>query len=137
MNAKFLIAWVVILVLWMVAGIVVHGMLLQPDYLATNLMRPEAEQEQYMVWMIVAHVIMAGAFVWIYSRGKEARPWLGQGLRFGLAVALLAVVPLYLVYYAVQPLPGMLVVKQIVFDTIVTLVLGAVVAFIYRDRAAA
>ena len=97
MNAKFLIAWVVILVLSMVAGIVVHGMLLQPDYMATNLMRPEAEQQQYMVWMIVAHVIMAGAFVWIYSRGKEARPWRGQGLRFGLAVALLAVGPLYMI----------------------------------------
>ncbi len=137
MNAKFLIAWVVILVLSMVAGIVVHGMLLQPDYMATNLMRPEAEQQQYMVWMIVAHVIMAGAFVWIYSRGKEARPWLGQGLRFGLAVALLAVVPLYMIYYCVQPLPGMLVVKQIVFDTIAMLVLGAVVAFLYRDKAAA
>ncbi len=136
MNAKFLIAWLVILVLWMIGDIVVHAILLQPDYLATNLMRPEAEQEQYMVWMIAAHAIMAGAFVWIYSRGREARPWLGQGLRFGLAVALLAMVPGYLIYYCVQPLPGMLVVKQIAFATIVTLVLGAAVAFLYRDQAA-
>ncbi len=134
MNAKFLIAWLVILILWMVGGMVVHGMLLQPEYLATGLMRPEAEQMQYMGWMTAAHAIMAGAFVWIYARGREARPWLGQGLRFGLAVALLAVVPIYLIYYCVQPLPGMLVVKQIVFDTIVTLVLGAAVAFLYRDK---
>jgi hypothetical protein len=87
-----------------------------------------------MVWMLIAHVIMAGAFVWIYSRGKESKPWLGQGLRFGLAVALLAVVPIYLIYYVVQPQPGMLVAKQIVFDTILTLVVGAVAAFIYRDK---
>jgi hypothetical protein len=87
-----------------------------------------------MVWMIAAHAIMAGAFVWIYSRGRETKAWLGQGLRFGLAVALLAVVPIYIVYYCVQPLPGMLVVKQVVFDTIVVLLLGAVVAFLYRDR---
>lgn len=134
MNAKFLVAWLVIFILWMIAGIVVHGILLQADYMATNLMRPESEQQEYMVWMLAAHAIMAGAFVWIYSRGREAKAWLGQGLRFGLAVALLAVVPGYLIYYCVQPLPGILVVKQIVFSTIVMLVLGAVVAFLYRDR---
>ena len=134
MNAKFLVAWLVIFILWMIAGVVVHGILLQADYMATNLMRPEAEQQEYMVWMLAAHAIMAGAFVWIYSRGREAKAWLGQGLRFGLAVALLAVVPGYLIYYCVQPVPGMLVVKQIVFSTIVMLVLGAAVAFLYRDK---
>jgi hypothetical protein len=46
-------------------------------------------------------------------------------------------VPIYLIYYVVQPQPGMLVVKQIVFDTILTLVVGAAVAFIYRDTSAA
>ena len=136
MNAKFLIAWLVIFIVWMAGGYVVHELLLGADYMTTNLMRPKADSEQLLVWMIVAHVIMAGALVWIYSRGKEAKPWLGQGLRFGLAVALLAVVPIYLIYYVVQPLPGMLVVKQIVFDTIVTLVVGALVAFLYRDKVA-
>ena len=63
----------------------------------------------------------------------ENRPWLGQGLRFGLAVALLAVVPIYMIYYVVQPMPGATVVKQIVFDAIVVLVLGALVAYLYRS----
>jgi len=134
MNAKFLVAWLVIFILWLAGGFVVHELLLGADYAATNLMRSEQEAQQLMVWMLVAHVIMAGAFVWIYSRGKESKPWLGQGLRFGLAVALLAVVPIYLIYYVVQPQPGMLVAKQIVFDTILTLVVGAVVAFLYRDK---
>jgi len=31
-------------------------------------------------------------------------------------------------------MPGMLAVKQIAFDTVLTLVLGAVVAFLYRDQ---
>jgi hypothetical protein len=34
----------------------------------------------------------------------------------------------------VQPTPGALAVKQIVFETILTLVLGAVVAFLYRGQ---
>ena len=37
-------------------------------------------------------------------------------------------------YYVVQPMPGMLAVKQIACDTILTLVLGALVAFLYRGQ---
>lgn len=136
MNARFLIAWLLLFILWMAGGFVVHGQLLADEYTATGLMRPVEEQQQYFVWMIIAHLVMAAAFVWIYQRGREAKPWLGQGLRFGLAVALLAVVPIYLIYYTVQPVPGMLALRQIAYDTIVTLVLGGVVAFLYRDKAA-
>ncbi|MGQ0383407.1 MAG: hypothetical protein ACT4UP_01770 [Gammaproteobacteria bacterium] len=136
MNAKFLIASLVIFILWMLAGFAVHGQLLAGEYLETGLMRPVEEQQQYFVWMIIAHLLMAVAFVWIYLRGRESRPWMGQGLRFGLAVSLLACVPIYLIYYCVQPLPGMLVMRQIAYDTIVLLVLGLVVAWLYRDKAA-
>ena len=134
MNKKFFIAWIVLFIAYMAFGITVHGMLLKADYAATGLMRPDAEAEQLVLWMIVAHVLMAGAFTWIYARGVENKPWLAQGLRFGLAVSLLCVVPLYMIYYVVQPMPGMLAVKQIVFDTIATLVLGTIVAFLYRGQ---
>ncbi len=97
-------------------------------------MRPEAEAQQDDAPDVLAHLLMAGAFMWIYVRGVENKPWLGQGLRFGLAVAVLAVMPIYIIYYVVQPTPGILAVKQIVFDTIMTLVLGAVVAFLYRGQ---
>ena len=83
--------------------------------------------------MILAHVIMAGAFVWIYARGVEAKPWVAQGVRFGVAVALLMIVPIYTIYYVVQPMPGMTVVKQIVFDGALMLILGVIVAFMYRQ----
>jgi hypothetical protein len=134
MNIKFLISWLVIFVLWMLGGFAVHAWLLQADYAATGLFRPEEEQQQFMLWMILAHATMAAAFVWIYARGVEAKEWLGQGLRFGLAVSLLAVVPIYLIYYCVLPMPGAVVVKQIIFDTIVTVILGVVVAFLYRGQ---
>lgn len=137
MNAKFLISWLVMFILFMAAGFAVHGTLLSGDYESTGLMRSQAEQQQYFMWMIIAHVFLAGAFTWIYSRGMEpARSWLGQGLRYGLAVACLTAVPYFLIYYTVQPLPGMLVAKQIVFDTICYMVIGAVLAFLYRTRTA-
>jgi len=134
MNKKFLITWLVMFILYFAFGFIVHGVLLSADYAATNLMRPEAEAQKMMHLMILAHLMMAGAFTWIYARGVENKPWLGQGLRFGLAVALLGCVPLYIIYHVVEPVPGSLAVKQIVFDTIATLILGAVVAFLYRGQ---
>ena len=134
MNKKFLIAWLVVFVVMMLGGMVIHGMLLQDEYMATGLMRPEAEQEGFMAWMVLAHVMMAGAFTWIYARGVENKPWLGQGLLFGLALALFCTVPIYLIYYCVQPVPEMLVIRQIAYDLILMLVVGAVVAFLYRGQ---
>jgi hypothetical protein len=136
MNKKFFIAWLVIFIAWMAGSFVVHGVLLHDDYARLpNLFRSEAEAQHYFPLMILAHVIMSGAFVWIYSRGVEASPWLPQGIRFGLAVALLTVVPTYTIYYVVQPMPGMTVVKQIVFNGILMLILGVVAAFMYRPPA--
>ena len=135
MNKKFVIAWLVIFVLWMAGSFVVHGVLLHDDYAKLpNLFRPDAESQQYFPLMVLAHLIMAGAFVWIYARGVEAKPWVNQGLRFGLVIALLTVVPSYTIYYVVQPMPGVHVIKQIVFDGILLLVLGIVVAFMHHGR---
>lgn len=135
MNKRFFIAWLVVFVVWMMGDFVVHGLLLSADYAKLpNLFRPEAESQQYLPWMLVAHVIMAGAFVWIYARGAEAKPWLSQGVRFGLATALLTAVPTYMIYYVVQPMPVALVVKQIIFATVLLLILGAVAAFMFRGQ---
>ena len=133
MNKQFLFSWIVVFVVWMAGSFVVHGMLLHDDYARLpNLFRPEAEAQQYLPFMILAHVVMAAAFTWIYSRGQEAKAWLPQGLRFGLAIALLTVIPTYTIYYVVQPMPGMHVVKQIVYDSILLLILGAAVAYMRR-----
>jgi hypothetical protein len=134
MNKKFLIGWLVIFIAWMVGSFVVHAVLLNNDYMQLpNLFRPEADAQQYFPWMIVAHVILAAAFVWIYARGAEAKPWLPQGVRFGIAVALLTIVPTYMIYYVVQPMPGLLVIKQMLFDGILMVLLGAIVAWLYKE----
>lgn len=138
MNKKFLIAWITTFIAWMFGSFVVHGVLLQAHYAKLqNLFRSEADSQAYFPFMLLAHVLMAGALVRIYARGIEAKPWLGQGLRFGVTVALLTVVPTYLIYYAVQPLPGALVVGQIVADGILVVLLGVLVAFLHRPPAGA
>ncbi|MEX2181866.1 MAG: hypothetical protein WD771_07475 [Gemmatimonadaceae bacterium] len=135
MTKTFAIAWLAVFVVWMGGSYLVHGVLLAPGYgEMAELYRPMEESGAYMPYMLGAHAIMAGAFVWVYARGQEAREWLGQGFRFGVTIALLTTVPWYLIYYAVQPLPGMFVVKQIVYDTALVIVLGVMVAFLYRGE---
>jgi hypothetical protein len=134
MNRKFLIAWIVILIVWFCGSFLVHGVLLGADYQALGaLFRTDADAQRYFPLMILAHVLLAGAFTWIYARGVEAKPWLGQGVRFGLAVAFLTTIPTYLIYYVVQPMPAAVVAKQIVFDSLLMVILGAVAGWLYRD----
>ena len=48
MNKKFLIAWLVMFVLYFAFGFIVHGVLLHDDYVATGIMRPEEQQQGMM-----------------------------------------------------------------------------------------
>jgi len=83
--------------------------------------------------MFVAYLLMGFAATWIYRQGIAASAsWLLQGIRFGLALALVSAVPMYLIYYAVQPLPLSLVVKQSVLQTIAIVLVGIVIALINR-----
>jgi len=136
MNKKYMIAWALIFVAWFLGSFLIHGVLLHSDYAQLpNLFRTEADAQKYFPLMILAHVILSGAFVWIYARGAEAKPWVAQGVRFGIAVALLTAVPTYMIYFVVQPMPGDMVVMQIVYDGALMIILGVIVAWVYRGAA--
>ena len=138
MNKQFFVGWVVVFVVWFLGSYVVHGVLLHDDYARlAGIFRSEADSQSFFPLMILAHVLLSGALVWIYARGVEAKPWFAQGIRFGVAIALLTVVPTYLIYYVVQPMPGGTVAKQIILDGILTLILASVTAFLYRRPAQA
>ena len=131
---KFVLSVVIMFVVSMALGFAVHAVLLGPEYakLTPALFRPEADAQRYFPVMLLAHVFIAIGFTWVYRMGREDKPWLGQGLRFGLAVAVLTTIPTYLIYLAVQPMPEALVIKQIAFDTVAMLVMGVVVALANR-----
>jgi len=138
MNKKFFISWIAAFVIWMIGSFLVHGLWLGDTYAAmTDMFRPEEEQAGLFPFMLLAHVIMAGAFVWIYLRGREDKPWMAQGIRFGIAVALLAAIPTYMIYYTVQQTPEALAIKQIVGDTVVLVVVGIVTAALNKSESAA
>ncbi len=138
MNKKFLISSVVVFVAWMAGSMLVHGVMLGEAYEGMgSMVRSVKEQEAYLPYMILAHVLMSVAFVWIYQRGQEDKPWLAQGIRYGIAIALLAPIPVYLIYYAVQPWPFDIVIRQIVGDTALVIVLGVIVAALNKPASSA
>ncbi|MBZ5523160.1 MAG: hypothetical protein LAP21_13060 [Acidobacteriia bacterium] len=134
MNKRFLLSVIVVFVLLVIFGFVIHGLLLAKEYgaITPRIMRDETDGLRHMPYMLAAQLFFAIAFVWIYLRGKEDKPFVAQGLRFGLAMAALTVVAKFLIYFAVEPLDPILVTKQIVFDSIMTLILGVVVAALNR-----
>ncbi|HKZ96676.1 MAG TPA: hypothetical protein VJ045_06815 [Hyphomicrobiaceae bacterium] len=135
MDTRFWISGAVMTVLSFALGFIVHGVLLGGDYapLAGSLFRTPEDAHGYFPFMLLAHVLIGFAFTWIYRQGRTAgASTLGQGVRFGLAVALLMTIPIYLIYYAVQPMPEALVAKQIVFDTIGVILMGIAVAYLNR-----
>jgi hypothetical protein len=62
---------------------------------------------------LLAFLLFSIAFVWIYSRGLEAKPWLGQGPLYGVEMWLIASVSRYLIYFAVEPWSGTVIALQI------------------------
>jgi hypothetical protein len=132
-TKKFFITWLAVFLIGFTLNFVIHGVLLQGDYSQLpNLLRTQEDAHSYFPFMIVANIVYSLALAWIYAQGVNDRPWLGQGIRFGLAVWLLTAVPTYLVYYAVQPWPEAVIYKSIGFDLVRVTLLGVIAAAIYR-----
>ena len=136
MDKRFWVCGIVMFLAAMLLSGVVHAVLLKPDYLALGPMyRSDADGQAHFPWMLLAHALIGFAMTWIYRQGFVAgKSNISQGMRFGLAMALFSTIPGYLIYYAVQPLPAMLVIKQIVFSTISMLLLGVVLAYLQPRR---
>lgn len=130
---SWLVAWPVVAVVWFMGSGVVHGAILGADYAALPqlFLGEDSYRDTAMANMLVAHLALAGVFTWVYGKGISGAFWLWQGLRFGLAFAVLGAAG-YLIYYTVQPVPAVLAVKQAVCDGVLALLLGALTAALYN-----
>ena len=127
---------IVVFVVFTALSYVIHGLLLQPLYQQTpQLLRAQQDAQSHFPFMLLGFLVFSVAFVWIYSRGLEAKPWLGQGLRYGLIVWLIASLSRYLIYFAIEPWSGTVVALQIGLELIMMLLVGITVAALYRKPA--
>lgn len=134
MNKRFIISALVMGFTSLMLGFLVHGVALQGDYARLpSLYRPASQQQGQFPYMLLAHLLIGIGLTWIYRRGHEAgKGVLVQGARFGAAIAVVSTIPVFLIYFAVQPVPSDLVAQQIVFDSIGMVVLGVIVAWLNK-----
>jgi hypothetical protein len=133
MDRKFVLAALCAFVVSFVLSFFFHGVLLFRDYDALRAVYrgPELKPALFAL-LILAQLIMATAMTAVYRFGMQDRPFLGQGVRFGLLVACASVIPCYLIGYVVTNIPGALAIKQIVLETIKVVAMGIVIAWFYR-----
>jgi len=112
----------------------IHGVLLGPDYTPYygTLLRGGESPAWQFAFLPVAHLSFVGALVWIYVRVPLDGSLLVRGLKLGLLGWLVGQVPLWLIWFAEQPWPGALVVKQLVLELVSTLLVGVTIAVLAR-----
>ena len=132
MNLRKLIPTIIVVfIVANIFGTLIHAVLLKAAYLPIAGYYRERGEEK-MLFISLAYLSFAIGSVWVYAKGVENKNWLGQGIRFGIAMWLILAVPSFLIAYAVQPVPGMLVVKQILFEGADKVLLGILTAALYR-----
>jgi len=134
---KLILAIVVAYVVLMGTNYLVHSVWLMPDYDAIPLSHRSAEQIIHRFWaMALGQFFFAAMFAYIYTRGREKKPWMPQGIRYGIVMTFMTVVPYSLSEYVVYRVPYMLAVKWMVAGGIQLIILGLIVAAICKDGAA-
>jgi hypothetical protein len=132
MNMKRLVLTIVVIfVVANFTGFFIHAIWLKQDYMpVANLYRAEGQEK--MPFIVLAYLAFAIGSVWLYAHGVEDKPWLGQGVRFGIAMWLVMTIPWFFITYAVQPIPVILMAKQVISEAVDKVFLGIVTALLYR-----
>ena len=85
----------------------------------------------HRVWILyLADFLIALGAVLIYARGVEAKPWAGQGIRFGILLAMVTAIPQSLTEYVIYPIHHELALHWIIGEGVLMVLLGLVIAAI-------
>jgi len=135
-TKKLILAIVVAYIILLVTGYLIHEVWLINTYRQMRVngasLRPEdvLRQKLWILWL--GDLLFAVLFAWIYTRGVEDKPWVGQGIRYGIIMTLFAVVPSTLSIYVAWNLSYKLALKWMVAGGIQLILIGLFVAGIYK-----
>lgn len=113
--------------------LLIHAVWLKSDYVATsNIWRAPGEQMMRAWAMPVSILIYVIAAVMLYRPGPKEQSRVMRGVGFGILLAMAVVVYGSLSGWVILPVPGMLVAKWIVGESLLSCVLGVVIATLVR-----
>lgn len=119
-----------------ILAIAVHGFVLAGDYAPFygNLLRDQRGDPGWQALLLpVAHLCFISGLVWIYGRLSLGGTHSARGLKLGLVAWLVGQAPIYLLWYAEQPWPGDLVMKQLGLELVSSLAIGVTIALVSRQ----
>jgi hypothetical protein len=118
-----------------VFAIAIHGFILGPDYepYRGTLLRDFQNGPGWQSLLLpVAHLCFVSGLVWIYGRLSLDGSQTTRGVKLGLLAWTVGQAPLFLLWYAEQPWPDSLIVKQLGLELLSSLAIGLVIAFVSR-----
>ena len=123
---RFIIAFIAAYSFLSVWGWLLNGVLLKDVYAETpNLWRSQTEMASLFHWIIIGQALVVFSFVMIYASGF-AGGGIIAGIRLGLLLEI-AAIGMRLGFYAVQPIPGKLIVYGSIGGIIEMVIVGAMV----------
>jgi hypothetical protein len=134
---KLVLAIVAAYVVLMLTNYLINGVWLASDYAAIPESHRSISGIMRHFWiMAIGQFFFAAMFAYVYTRGRERKPWLPQGIRYGIVMTFMTVIPYSLTEYVVYIVPHQLAIKWMVAGGIQLVILGLVVAGICHEQAA-
>ena len=119
-----------------VAAVVIHGVILSADYqpFEGTLLRAvtDGAPPWQMLFLPVVHLALIVPLVWVYGRLRLEGSTLGRGMKLGVLGWTIGQLPVWLLWFAQQPWPGDLVMKQLGLELVASLAIGVTIAGVAR-----
>ena len=136
------LAGLVVFILSQVGAVVVHGFVLANDYApfeGTLLRAAGGDTPAWQfIFLPVCHLSFTIGLVWLFSVARaDSNAWGKRALKLGMIAYLVGPGPMFLLWYAQQPWPGTLALKQLGYELVIALALAVVAGAILRPRRAA
>ncbi|HKS80274.1 MAG TPA: hypothetical protein VJR23_02110 [Candidatus Acidoferrales bacterium] len=133
---KLIAAIVAAYVILMGTNYLIHSIILMPDYDAIPLSHRDNAGIMHRMWeMAIGQFLLAVVFAYIYRRGVERKSWAMQGIRYGILMTFLIVIPNSLSEYMVYLIPHILAIKWMILGGIQMILMGLAVAAICKEPA--
>ena len=127
---KFFITFIILYVAGGILGYLVHEVLLGATYESlSDIWRPDMER----LWWIqmVTALFLTFFFIYVFAKGYEDKGIM-EGVRYGLVIWGFFAIPSIYNQFMIYPIPYSLVWKWLAADLFMFVVLGAIMAAVYK-----
>ncbi len=133
-TKKFIIASLVVFVLYEVLSYLIHGVILSKAYMDTADLWRSMEDMNSKSWIMwVGDLVKAFLFVYIFIKGLENKGWM-EGVRFGVVFGLYVGIGMGIGTYATSPIPFTLALQWFAFTVVQLVLCGIAAALIYKPK---